>query len=289
MIHALTIDVEDYHNIIARDWLGRDFPPTRAVVENTRRLLARFAAHGVRGTFFTLGEVAVTHPDLVREIAAGGHELGVHGFYHRQVFKLTPESFRREVVDAKRAIEDLTGTAVRGHRAPAFSIMPETRWALDVLAEAGFEYDSSVFPIRGRRYGWPGFRRDIHVLRTDGGRSLVEVPLSTVGIGGLRIPVCGGGYMRHFPGFVSRWALRAVQRERPAVIYTHPYEIEVDPPDPDFAALRGRARRRLRIMHWLQKRNRCSVIGKIESLLTRFQFAPLGEIIDGPASLSARG
>ena len=114
MIHAFTVDVEDYHNIIARDWLGRDGPPTRAVVENTGRFLRHLATRNRRATFFVLGEVAAAYPGLIRDIAAGGHELGVHGFYHRQVFKLTAESFRKEVVDAKKLIEDISGQPVRG-------------------------------------------------------------------------------------------------------------------------------------------------------------------------------
>ena len=126
MIHALTIDVEDYHSVTARDWQKGDCRPTRVVVENTQRLLACLADHGVRATFFVLGEVAETFPELVREIAGAGHELGVHGFHHRQVFKLSPEGFRREVEPAKKLIEDITGAAVEGHRAPAFSIMPQT-------------------------------------------------------------------------------------------------------------------------------------------------------------------
>lgn len=274
MIHALTVDVEDYHNLVARDWMGIDGPPTRAVVDNTRRLLNDFATYQAHGTFFTLGEVAKSFPDLIREIDAGGHELAVHGFYHRQVFKLTREAFRREVSDAKALIEDITGKQVYGHRAPAFSIMPETKWALDVLVEAGFKYDSSIFPVKARRYGWPGFRKDIHSIRLDSGGEIIEAPLSTVSILGRALPACGGGYLRHFPGSVTRWAMRRVARERPVNLYMHPYEIETPHELPA-----GEVSSRLRRFHWLQQRNRLKTEGKIITLLKSFSFATLWEII----------
>jgi polysaccharide deacetylase family protein (PEP-CTERM system associated) len=280
MIHALTIDVEDEQNVVARDWLGRDGPPSRRVVENTHRLLEHCATHGARATFFVLGEVAATYPELIREIAAGGHELGVHGFYHRQLFKLTPESFRTEVADAKAMIEDLIGAEAPGHRAPAFSIMPATRWGLDVLAEVGFRYDSSVFPIKGGRYGWPGFRRDIHEIRLESGRTIIEAPLSTVSFFGKRLPVCGGGYFRHFPGGVTRWAMRRIERERPAIIYLHPYEIDVSARMPDMSGLDRAATNRMRRYYRLQLRNRDTVEGKLDSILRDFEFKPLGEAID---------
>ena len=279
MLNALTIDVEDYHSIVSRDWCGEDMLPTRKVVENTRRLLDRFAERGVLGTFFILGEVAQTYPDLIRQIAAPGHELGVHGFYHRQVFKLDAASFRKEVVEAKAILEDISGKAVLGHRAPAFSIMPQTEWALEVLAEAGFRYDSSIFPIAGRRYGWPGFRPDIHEIVLPSGRRIIEAPLSTVKLLGRRWPACGGGYIRHFPKFVSRWAMRRVQRERPAILYMHPYEIETDTGPVNTSGMSMPAARRLRRMHWLQLRNRAGVEDKVASLIAQFEFAPLGRII----------
>ncbi len=279
MIHAFTVDVEDYHNIIARDWLGRDGPPTRAVVENTGRFLRHLATRNRRATFFVLGEVAAAYPGLIRDIAAGGHELGVHGFYHRQVFKLTAESFRKEVVDAKKLIEDISGQPVRGHRAPAFSIMPDTAWALDVLAQAGFVYDSSIFPIAGRRYGWPGFREDIHEVTLTGGRTIIEAPMSTVTLFGKRLPACGGGYLRHFPGIVTTWALRRIEKLRPAIVYTHPYEIELPIGGLDTTGLSVTDARRVQRFHRLQLRNRATVERKLASLLDEFQFDTLWNVI----------
>lgn len=288
MIHAFTVDVEDYHNVIARDWLGRDGPPTRAVVDNTTRLLQDMAQYRVRGTFFTLGEVAATYPSLIREIAAAGHELGVHGYYHRQIFKLTPETFRTEVADAKTLIEDLAGIPVRGHRAPAFSIMPDTSWALDVLADVGFQYDSSIFPIAGRRYGWPGFRGDIHRVELPDGRTIIEAPLSTVSIFGKRVPACGGGYLRHFPGGLTRWALRRIGRRQPAIVYTHPYEIELGDPVLDTAGLAAADAHRLQRFHRLQLRNRKTVMPKLVRLLQEFSFEPLWDVIQNSLFTSGK-
>jgi polysaccharide deacetylase family protein (PEP-CTERM system associated) len=233
MIHALTVDLEDYRSIVARDYFGREVPPDAIVVENTERLLGWFAERDVRATFFALGDVVESYPQLIRDIASAGHELGVHGHHHRQVFKLTPESFRREVEIPKQMIEDLIGGPVRGHRAPAFSIMPKTAWALDILAELGFRYDSSIMPIHGRRYGWPGYPLDIHTHRLNDRRPLVEAPLSTVRLMGRQVPVGGGGYLRHFPLSFTRWGLRRIQRSvhssficilakyRPAPILSH--------------------------------------------------------------------
>ena len=280
MVNALTIDVEDYHSISARDWRGEDMRPLPIVVQNTTRLLDRFAEAGTRGTFFVLGEVAEVYPDLIRKIDAGGHELGVHGYYHRQVFKLSADAFRKEVGDTKKLVEDLIGKRILGHRAPAFSIMPQTQWALDVLAEEGFEYDSSLFPIAGRRYGWPGFRQDIHQLTLASGRKIVEAPLSTVDMLGRRWPACGGGYIRHFPAWVSRWAMTRVQRERPAILYMHPYEIELGVGPYDTSGLAPKAAARIRRLHWLQLRNRHTVEQKMVGLIKRFKFAPMRELIE---------
>ena len=158
-LNALTIDIEDYWSIFSRDWLHIDAEPSDAVVRNTEWFLQTLAQHNVKATFFILGEVAKKFPSIIKKIAEDGHEIGAHGFSHRQIFKLTEEEFRREVADCKKLLEDTTSGPVLGHRAPAFSIMPETKWALEVLAEEGFEYDSSIYPIAGGRYGWPGFSR----------------------------------------------------------------------------------------------------------------------------------
>ena len=178
MINALTIDVEDYYNVMARDWLGMDFPPTEAVVRNTNALMQILSDRDQKATFFLLGDVGRAFPGLIRDIVAAGHELGVHGFHHRQVFKLSRDEFAREAGDARKVLEDAAGAPIAGHRAPAFSIGPDTQWALEVLVELGFRYDSSVFPIRGRRYGWPGFPADIHEMTLPNGGRIVQAPMT---------------------------------------------------------------------------------------------------------------
>lgn len=281
MTHALTIDVEDDHRIAARNLLGKDGPPTEAVLKNTNRVLALLRAHDAHGTFFVLGEVAATFPELVRAIAKDGHELGTHGFYHHEVYKLTPETFRKEVVDSKALIEDVSGTRVQGHRAPTFSMTPDTRWALDVLAEAGFRYDSSVFPFRrGREYGWPGFPLGIHEVTLNHDRSIVEAPLSTVSVCGKRLPACGGGYLRHFPYWYTDWAIRRIQRSRPAIVYMHPYEIDLAPAPDWLQAGLAAAGNPARFYLAQQRRNRHTVEAKLLRLLENFRFGPLIDVIE---------
>ncbi|UCD30375.1 MAG: DUF3473 domain-containing protein [Planctomycetota bacterium] len=280
MINALTIDVEDYYNLLHRHQLKRSFPPTEAVVKNTYRLMEHFTAYNVHGTFFVLGEVAEAFPQLIRDIAAAGHELGVHGYSHRQVFNLTPESFRQEIGKAKTLIEDITGTKVQGHRAPIFSITPQTDWALEVLAEAGFRYDSSIFPIKRRGYGWPGFPLNIHKIKLDNRFTIIEAPLSTITVLGKKIPVCGGGYLRHLPLAFTRWAMRRIQQERPVILYMHPYEIEITSKSLDTSGVNRAAALRTLLFHTLQKKNRHTVEGKLIRLLNEFSFAPLNQVID---------
>ena len=287
MVHALTIDVEDYYSVFARDRLDHDGPPTDAVVRNTDRVLRLLRDHDCRATFFVLGEVAETFPDLVRAIAAEGHEVGVHGYAHRQVFRMEPETFRADVRRAREAVEQAAGEPARGYRAPAFSIGRATAWALEVLADLGFRYDSSVFPISGRRYGWPDAAPVIHPVPVGEGRSLVEVPLTTVRVLGRRLPCCGGGYLRHFPYAVTRWAMRRVARRRPAVVYFHPYDLDTAPPPADFAERLAAAGADVQRFHRRQIRRRETVEGKLRRLLEAFAFAPAARVIDdvlGPAA-----
>ena len=173
MSNALSIDVEDYWSIFSRDWLHQDIEPTEAVVRNTKWFLETLADNNTKATFFILGEVAKKFPSLIREIAEDGHEIGVHGFSHKQIFKLTENQFRREVADCRKLLVDISSGPVRGHRAAAFSIMPQTKWALEVLSQEGFEYDSSVYPIGSGRYGWPGFSKDICKVDLPSGRSII--------------------------------------------------------------------------------------------------------------------
>jgi polysaccharide deacetylase family protein (PEP-CTERM system associated) len=280
MINALTIDVENYWAILQRDWLHMpDAKPAEAVSKNTRWYLQIFNEYNVKATFFILGEVAQSFPHLIKEIADEGHEIAVHGFYHRQIFKLSQDEFKKEVGDAKKLLEDLSGQQVIGHRAPAFSINKDTKWALEVLAELGFNYDSSVYPVSGRRYGWPGFSKDICRVDLPSGRSIIEVPLSTVTILGRRLPVGGGGYIRHFPYAVTKWAIRHIQKKRPAIIYMHPYEIDTDIVPLKLDNLTGQGKIKVFKFHKLQMRNRQTVKGKIDRLLSGFKFSTIKDIL----------
>jgi polysaccharide deacetylase family protein (PEP-CTERM system associated) len=281
MLNALTIDVEDNNRIVARDWLGQDGPPTEAVVRNTHRILELLAGRRIRATFFVLGDVATTFPQLVRTIAAQGHEIGVHGLHHDELFRLCPDRFRCTVGDAKAVLEDVAGLPAIGHRAPAFSLTPKTRWALDILAELGFAYDSSVFPFRRNdRYGWAGFSLEMTEITLEGGRRIIEVPLSMPTVWGRRFPACGGGYLRRLPYAYTAWAMRRVGRDRPAVVYLHPYELD-SMPTPGWlqAALVG-ARCSVRLQVADQQWNRRTVESKFTRLLKEFQFAPLVEVIE---------
>jgi polysaccharide deacetylase family protein (PEP-CTERM system associated) len=233
--NALTVDVEDYFHVSALapsidrgSWGSRE----SRVVANTHRLLNLFGQFGVRGTFFVLGWVAERHPQLVKDIAAAGHEVACHGFSHRLVYEQSPEEFREETLRSKRLLEDAIGAAVLGYRAASYSIVRRSLWALDILAEAGFAYDSSIFPVHHDRYGIPDAERNPHRMATPGGRSIVEWPLAAASVLGFRLPVAGGGYFRLLPYALSRWGLASINRrdQRPFIFYLHPWEIDPDQP-----------------------------------------------------------
>ncbi len=279
IVNALTIDVEDSINIILRDYFSIHQPPTDRVVENTRKIIDLLSGYNVTATFFVLGEVAASYPYLVKEIHAKGHELGVHGYDHVQFFRMDRAKAFDQISRAKKIIEDLTGNVVYGHRAPAFSITPETAWGLEVIAEAGFRYDSSVVPFAGSRYGWPGFVEDIHVMKLENGGKLIEAPLPTVKIFGKAMPVCGGGYLRHYPYRFSKWAMNAIIKKRPVVVYMHPYEID-SRTYPDFLRIKLKeAPLRDRLSIYLLNRNNKTLEYKIEKYLTEYNFNTLAAII----------
>ncbi len=280
MLNALSIDVEDYWSIFSRDWLHLEVEPSDAVIKNTEWFLDVLAQHDVKATFFILGEVAEKFPSLIKKISEQGHEIGSHGFSHKQIFKLAEEEFRTEVADSKKLLEDIAGKEVLGHRAPAFSIMPETKWALEILAEEGFKYDSSVYPISGKRYGWAGFSKDICKIDLPSGRSIIEVPMSTVTIFGKTLPAAGGGYIRHFPCICTRWAIRRIQRNRPAIVYVHPYEIDTQQQEFPTRHLPDKHCKKILGFHRMQLRNRNTVKNKVFRLLSDFRFTTVREIIN---------
>lgn len=231
--HLFTIDVEEYfqvtafEGVVARaDWSRQ---PSR-VEAAADRLLELLARGGVHGTFFTLGWIAERHPQLVRRIAEAGHEVASHGWWHRRIPTLTPDEFRADVRDARRILEDVSGQRVEGFRAPSFSIVPGYEWAFDILLEEGYRYDSSVFPIRRRGYGWPHApSAPFTIARASG--DLLELPMTTLAVGRLRLPAAGGGWFRQFPyGVVSAAFQQCERAGRPGVFYLHPWEIDPGQP-----------------------------------------------------------
>jgi polysaccharide deacetylase family protein (PEP-CTERM system associated) len=239
MQNAFTIDVEDYYQVSAfekavdRGAWSR-FPSR--VEANTRRVLDLLDLHRTKATCFILGCVAEAHPELVREIDKRGHEIACHGYSHRLIYNQTPADFRDETRRAKDTLEQLSGKTVRGYRAASYSITKRSLWAIDTLIELGFEYDSSIFPVRHDRYGIPGGPRFPHTVEREGGKTIVEFPISTLDLGGYRLPVGGGGYFRIFPYQVSAGAIAYLNRRerQPAMFYVHPWE--VDPEQPRIAA-----------------------------------------------------
>jgi polysaccharide deacetylase family protein (PEP-CTERM system associated) len=230
---ALSVDVEDYFQVqafaryVRRDaWDGW---PSR-VERNTRLLLDLFDEAGATATFFTLGWVARKFPGLVQEVAQRGHEVASHGMFHQMLTEQTVESFRADARDSRAVLEDVAGAPVLGFRAPSYSVNHETLWAIDVLAEAGYEYDSSVYPIRRRRYGYPGGPTRPAMLKGPR-RALAEFPLPTLPIGPLRLPVLAGAYLRLLPSAISLHALEHFRtRGEPLVVNVHPWEFDPGQP-----------------------------------------------------------
>jgi len=284
---TFTVDVEDGVSIAMRDAFSKKIEQTDRVVRLTKNVLDQLSAKSVFGTFFILGQVAEKFPALVKDIANRGHEVGVHGYNHLQFFRLTREEAYQELSSAKKLIEDLIGNRVYGHRAPAFSITPETKWGLDVIAEAGFTYDSSIMPAKMRRYGWPGFPKEITTIKTSKGHKLTEVPLSVLPVLGMDIPVCGGGYLRLFPESFTKSAMSKITKERPAIVYIHPYELDTEPyPNYYFEELNRTGflnRNKMKSM-WI---NRKSVYPKISSLLQDFEFDTMINLVRDQKSKEA--
>jgi polysaccharide deacetylase family protein (PEP-CTERM system associated) len=223
VVNAMSIDVEDYFHVSVFDGLvprSKWESMESRVHANTMRLLEIFAEFGVRSTFFVLAWVGERHQDLVATIARQGHEIASHGYAHRLIYDQTPEGFRDDVRRAKAILEDACGRKVVGYRAPSYSVTARSLWALDVLVEEGYEYDSSIFPIRHDRYGIPVSAREPYVIERNG-LSLIEIPGSTTRLGPLNVPVAGGGYFRLLPYWWTKWGISRVNtlEQRPAIFY----------------------------------------------------------------------
>lgn len=278
-VNALTVDVEDYYQVSAFEGVVSRAEWDRfesRVARNTDALLDLFRARGLKATFFVLGWVAERHPSLLRAIATEGHEIASHGFEHRLVTSFDPESFRGDLARAAAAIEAACGARVRGFRAPSFSVSEETLWAFDVLREEGYEFSSSVFPVRHDRYGIPSFPRfPVHVS-DPAGNSIWEFPMTTWRVLGKNLPAAGGGWLRLFPAAVLAKAIRAANRAgHPAVLYVHPWE--VDPAQPRINA----ASRLSRFRHYLNLKRTSS---RLCRLLDSFPFSTMSVSLSAVAS-----
>jgi polysaccharide deacetylase family protein (PEP-CTERM system associated) len=232
---VLSFDIEEHYRIEAA--VDRPCPAdrradyARRMTRSTHRLLETLAEFDAPATFFVVGDIARSQPKLVRAIHAAGHEVASHSWEHHRVHRFTPKSFRQDLLRSKRALEDVTGSPVRGFRAPTFSIVRQTAWALDVLRGCGFEYDSSIFPIRHDRYGiWDAPRTPFRAVTRYG--EMLELPPLTLRAGGINLPVAGGGYFRLFPPPLVRAGIRQALRLRPgvAMLYFHPWEFDPDQP-----------------------------------------------------------
>lgn len=274
MVNALTVDLEDYYHVSAFErFISRsewDSFPSR-IVQNAERVLALLDRRRARATFFVLGWIADHYPQMVRRIADEGHEIACHSYWHRLVYQMTPEEFREDTRRAKGAIEDAAGVEVVGYRAPSYSITPKCPWALDILVELGFRYDSSIFPVAHDRYGWPGQSRFAGPIRQIGTTTLWEFPPSTYPLFNHAVPVAGGGYLRILPYHYTKWALEHINQEegRAGCIYFHPWEI-----DPEQPRLTGSA-----TAWWRHSFGLSTMEEKLKRLLDDFESAPMGEVL----------
>jgi len=282
--HALTIDLEDWHQLFHRRLTGEEIPPTKTVVGSTHRLLDVLDEAGVRATFFVLGNVAEAYPGLVREVVRRGHEVGSHTHSHALISDLEPAAFRADVERSLAGLQDLTGQPVLGFRAPEFSVGHLRHWCFEILAELGFRYDSSVFPLPRARYGIPEAPRHPFTIATPSGE-IQEYPLATWDAGPFRLPVAGGSYFRLLPGRLLRRALDDIDAGgAPAVLYFHPYEFHRGWLNPSWPAWRRSLRAsnpKFALSRIVLHNFRTDLIGeRLKPLLARFRFVPLGDIYE---------
>ena len=265
--NAMSVDLEDWYSgmlqIKHTDWHLYEHRLERNLVMITEL----FDRYNIKATFFVLGYIAEKFPALINMIAEKGHEIASHGYNHRPVFTLTRQEFKEDALRAKKTIEDASGVKVSGYRAPFFSIRKDTLWALDILKEIGFNYDSSIFPTKNFLYGIPDAPHTIYRIN---GNGLIEFPLSVVKKSGVTIPICGGFYMRALPYKVTKWGISYFNRTKgSAVIYLHPWELDIDKP-------KIKMKLKWKIIH---EYNIHTMRRKLEQLLKDFQFATMKEVI----------
>lgn len=283
MKNAVTIDLEDYYQVsgFSKDVIIEQWDTFASRIErNTSKLLSILDQSGARATFFTLGWVAKKYPGLIREITDNHHEIACHSNVHRSVYTMSADDFREDTLQAKKLLEDVTGAPIYGYRAPSFSIKGNSLWAFEILAEMGFRYDSSVFPINHPNYGWPRAPRFPFAIRTTRG-SIIEFPMPTLQLAGMRAPIAGGAYLRLLPYWYTRWGLRQINRDekRSACVYLHPWELDSEQP-----RMKGSISARLRHYFGLQ-----GAESKFRRLLVDFEVQPLNSLIEELSSKHSVG
>jgi polysaccharide deacetylase family protein (PEP-CTERM system associated) len=264
-----TVDVEDWAN----SSLGLERPITDRFLVGLDKILSLLDRAGGRGTFFVLGAAAEKFPQAARAIAAAGHDVGAHGFAHAPVYAFEREGFREDLRRVGGTLADITGAQPVYYRAPDFSINAASLWALDVLAEEGYVADSSIFPIKGRRYGIPWWPREPRDVELPGGRRIVELPLPTLAFPGMRVPAAGGGYSRVMPyGILKAVLAKGAPSGKPRVLYCHPYELD----DGEIAAYRHEMSFKTRFSQGVGRRGMYS---KLKKVLAQFKAISVHEYI----------
>ncbi len=289
---TVSVDVEDWHQLVTRRWSGELPECSRHVEDQTARVLDLFDAHGVRGTFFVLGLVARAKPELVKSIAARGHEVASHGNSHIVFQRLGRTEIADELRDSRKRLSDLTGQDVVGFRAPEFSIGTENSWVLDEVAAAGYRYDSSIYPIRHRRYGIAGFPRGPCKMKLSSGRSLHELPIGTFPTFYGNVPIGGGGYFRLFPGVVLDGAVQRLSaRGEHSMLYFHPYEFTRTRLVLDKSALPKGLRGLMRAKAWfaMQAIGRNRLPGRLERVLRRVKSVRAVDLVSALDPAPLRG
>lgn len=269
--NAFSVDFEDWYQGLEIHKVDTWHNFESRIERNGLKLLDLLSRHRVKATFFVLGYLAEKYPELIKLIHQSGHEIGSHGYSHTQVFRLTADEFDREIARTNDAVCKAIGKPPIGFRAPIFSIIEQSRWALDILLKNGIRYDSSIYPTLNYRYGVVKANRFRHELPTPAGQQIIEIPVATAKFAAISLPVGGGAYFRVWPYAVTRWAFRQLNRQgRPGVFYLHPWEIDTEQP-------RIKLPRRLSLTHYHRL---ASTEKKLERLFTDFKFSSMSDVFN---------
>jgi len=270
MLNALTIDVEPwYQDLIDSGKYNKNQKLEDRIAKNVNRVLYLLSKYNAKATFFIQGNSAESHPLILKNIYKEGHEIGIHGYNHKPIFNQTKDEFMEDVKKTRDIVENIIGEEVIGYRAPWFSVRKDTLWALEILLELGFKYDSSVFPIKTFTYGIPDASVFPSVILQKGGKKLIEIPLSTVKILERNIPIAGGFYLRIYPYQFIKWAIKEINSNgHPAVIYLHPWELDMNQPKFPLSV-------KYNLIHYFKLK---STQKKFELLLGDFNFGSIGDV-----------